>query len=127
MARLRTLLALFLITFGATFGALAWSGYYNPRPPRPLAVGSDAGALLVRTEPRRQFVAADSRVMAVPPREKLASVAAKPAVREVPVREAVARDAKPAAPKVVPVKAVKDKRPQQTAAQWPWPLSLFSN
>jgi hypothetical protein len=113
MARLRLLLALFLIAVGTTFGALAVSGYYEPHmrhgqlmtapvPPQPAEMPQ-----LSLWLPKHGFVAGDERRAAksqVKPKAAAKTVSAKP---------------RPTA-QVVP--AAKDKRPQAAATPWPWNL-----
>lgn len=111
MARLRLLFALLLMNLGTWFGALAISGYYEPHtmmsgaptaPPAGLSASVDA-AQFISLLTRERFVAVETPAAATPTKPK----AAKPAAKTK--------------------SAVADKRPQQTATQLPWPLSLFSN
>jgi len=111
VARLRLLLALFLMGLGTWFGALAISGYYGPQtmlsaesgksPPSPPPSANKAQ--FISPLSRSRFVAAEPPPPAPPAKPKLAKAAAK---------------TKPPAT---------DRRPQQASAQLPWPLSLFSN
>jgi hypothetical protein len=111
MARLRLLFALFLMSLGTWFGALAISGYYEPAmlmrtepaaAPFGLSASADASQFISLLS-RERFVAAEAPVTATLAKPK----AAKPAAKAKPT--------------------IVDKRPQQAAAKWPWPLSLFSN
>jgi len=105
MARFRLLFALSLLAIGTMFGALALSGYYDPRAPHNQAMSASSnageGAHFIRRQPRQRFVAADSQATLTPAKAKSAKSP---------------REAKP---------IVKDKQPRQTAAEWPW--GLFSN
>jgi len=111
MARLRLLFALLLMGLGTWFGALSLSGYYEPRvmhaPRSAASTGpsdtSDASRL-VSLASRQRFVAVETQAPVPPAKPKMA---------------------KPAAAKAKP--AVATKRPQQAAAQLPWPLNLLSN
>jgi septal ring-binding cell division protein DamX len=138
MARLRLLLALCLIGVGTTFGALALSGYYNPLTLQKqigVASADPKGSQLVRAKPRQRFVAADTQATTQPTTthtiaqatttqaatETLPWAKPKQPVVKSPPREAASK------PKDKADKSdkVKEKRPQQAAATWPW--SLFSN
>jgi hypothetical protein len=111
MARLRLLFALFLMSLGTWLGALAISGYYGPHAimraqpaaaPFGLSASEDASQF-INLISRQRFVVVDDQVVAAPAKAQTA----KPA-----------GEAKP---------TMVDKRPQQAADQWPWPLSLLSN
>ena len=110
MARLRLVFALFLMSLGAWIGGLALSGYNEPgvtmhTKPTAAPVGLSASAdasQFISLLSRERFVVVDAPVAPTPAKPKVAKVSAK---------------AKPPAT---------DKRPQQAAAQLPWPLSLFS-
>ncbi len=111
MARLRLLLALFLMAVGTWFGALAISGYYEPPmmmhteptvAPAGLSASADASQFISLLS-RERFVAVETPVAAAPAKPKTT----KPAAQTKP--------------------PVANKRPQQATTQWPWPLSLFSN
>jgi len=111
MARLRLLFALFLMSLGTWLGALAISGYYEPHAimraqptaaPFGLSASEDASQF-INLISRQRFVVVDDQVVAAPAKAQTA----KPA-----------GEAKP---------TMVDKRPQQAADQWPWPLSLLSN
>ena len=111
MARLRLLFALFLMSLGTWLGALAISGYYEPHAimraqpaaaPFGLSASEDASQF-INLISRQRFVVLDDQVVAAPAKAQTAKPAGK---------------AKP---------TMVDKRPQQAADQWPWPLSLLSN
>jgi hypothetical protein len=111
MARLRLLFALFLMSLGTWLGALAISGYYEPHAimraqpaaaPFGLSASEDASQF-INLISRQRFVLLDDQVVAAPAKAQTAKPAGK---------------AKP---------TMVDKRPQQAADQWPWPLSLLSN
>jgi hypothetical protein len=111
MARLRLLFALLLINLGAWFAALAINGYYEPRmmmrteptaAPFGLSASADASQFIGLVS-RERFVVVDDQIIAASAKPKMA----RPAAQGKPTIVA--------------------KRPQQAAAQWPWPLSLFSN
>ena len=110
MARLRLLFALLLMNLGTWFGALAISGYYEPHTmmnsvptaaPAGLSASVDT-AQFISLLTRERFVAVETP-MAAPTKPKAAKAAVKTKT------------------------TVAEKRPQQTATQLPWPLSLFSN
>jgi hypothetical protein len=110
MARLRLLFALLLMGLGTWFGALALSGYYEPRVmqalPDAAATGPSEAAdasRLASLASRQRFVAVEAHAPAPPAKPKMTKPAAKP---------------KPPAA---------TRRPQQAAAQLPWPLNLLSN
>jgi hypothetical protein len=111
MARLRLLFALFLINLGTWFGALAISGYYEPgvtmhTKPTAAPVGLSASEEMtqfVSLLTRERFVAVETPVGATPTKPKTPKAAAKTKAPAI------------------------EKRPQQTASQLPWPLSLFGN
>jgi hypothetical protein len=112
MARLRLLFALFLMSLGTWFGALALSGYYEPSitmqaAPTVSPVGLEASA---DTE---QFISLLTR-------ERFVAV-------ETPAAVAAPAKPKPAKAAVKTKPPAVEKRLQQTAGQLPWPLSLFSN
>ena len=109
MARLRLLFALFLMSLGTWLGALAISGYYEPHvimraqptaAPFGLSASEDASQF-INLISRQRFVVVDDQVVAAPAKTQTVKPAAK-------------------------AKMV-DKRSQQAADQWPWPLRLFSN
>jgi hypothetical protein len=111
MARLRLLFALFLMSLGTWLGALAISGYYEPHTimraepaaaPFGLSPSADASQF-INLISRQRFVVVDDQVVVVPAKAQTA----KPATKAKPT--------------------IVDKRPQQAADQWPWPLNLFSN
>ena len=112
MARLRLLFALLLMNLGTWFAALAISGYYEPgvmmrsEPPAAsvggLSTAPDASQFISLLT-RERFVAVEAPVAAQPTKPKPAKTAAR---------------TKPPAV---------EKRPQQAAAQLPWPLSLLGN
>jgi hypothetical protein len=111
MARLCLLFALFLMSLGTWLGALAISGYYGPHAimraqpaaaPFGLSASEDASQF-INLISRQRFVVVDDQVVAAPAKAQTAKPAGK---------------AKP---------TMVDKRPQQAADQWPWPLSLLSN
>jgi hypothetical protein len=116
MARVRLLLALFLMAVGTTFGALAISGYYEPHMRHGqsmAAVSSGAPQPAEKPQlalwlPRQRLV--DDRPPAKTPAKP------KTAAKTVPTKPKPATAALP---------AVRDKRPQPAAAQWPW--NLFGN
>jgi len=115
MARLRLLLALFLVAVGTTFGAFAISGYYEPHMlhgQSMMVVSSGTPQPAEKQQlalwlPRQSLVGIDERPAAKSPAKPKAAFPAKP---------------KPVTP-ALPV--VRDKRPRPAAAQWPW--SLFTN
>jgi hypothetical protein len=115
MARLRLLLALFLVAVGTTFGAFAISGYYEPhmlhgQSMTVVSSGTPHPAekpQLALWLPRQSLVGIDDRPAAKTAAKPKAALAAKP---------------KPVTP-ALPV--VRNKRPQPAAAQWPW--NLFGN
>jgi hypothetical protein len=112
MARLRLLLALFLIAVGTTCGALALSGYYGPHMPhgQPTAAPAGKAAASAETAPP------------IKPRFRKAPAAVGHASAAGPARPKAAK----APPKKKPIaKAKPPPPPQRTAAQWPW--SLFGN
>ena len=111
MARLRLLFALFLMSLGTWLGALAISGYYEPHAimraqpaaaPFGLSASEDASQF-INLISRQRFVVVDDQVVAA----RTKAQTAKPAGKATPT--------------------MVDKRPQQAADQWPWPLSLFGN
>src|ERR1700674_876715 len=108
MARLRLLFALFLMSLGTWFGALAISGYYEPH-------------MMMRTEP----VAAPAGLLASADTAQFISLL----TRERFVAVESPRTPAPAEPKAAkPVGKTKsaavDKRLQQPkSARWPWPLN----
>ena len=111
MARLCLLFALFLMSLGTWLGALAISGYYEPHAimraqpaaaPFGLSASEDASQF-INLISRQRFVVVDDHVVAAPAKAQTA----KPAGEAEPT--------------------MVDKRPQQAADQWPWPLSLLSN
>ena len=115
MARLRLLLALFLVAVGTTFGAFAISGYYEPHMLHGQSMTVVSSGTLQPAErpqlalwlPRQSLVGIDDRPAAKMPAKPKAAFPAKP---------------KPVTP-ALPM--VRDKRPRPAAAQWPW--SLFAN
>jgi hypothetical protein len=111
MARLRLLLAMFLLCLGAWVATLAVGSHDEPGmatragqsvPSAGSSAAPDAQQFISFLT-RERFVADDAAVKTAPIKSK----APKPAVR-----------AKPAAV---------EKRRQQADAQLPWPLSLLSN
>lgn len=110
------LLSLLMVTSGAIFGGLAISGYYEAHRSQGQASIAPASTREPEAKPqfpllhaRQRFLAIDNAPPAPPAKPK---VVAKP----------LPASTKPA-PKAQP--AVKDKRPQQAAAPWPW--NLFTN
>jgi hypothetical protein len=110
MARLRLLFALFLMSLGTWWGALAISGYYEPR--MPMRTAPTAASL------GRSAFPNESQFIGLLSRERFVVVEAPAATPAKPKPVRVAAKTKPPAV---------DKRPQQAAAQLPWPLSLFGN
>ena len=120
-ARLRVLLSLLMVTSGAIFGGLAISGYYEAHRPLGQALVAPASTREPEVKPqfpllhpRQRFLATDD--------DKPSAPQPKPKVVAPKVAKALPATTKPAV-NVQP--AVKDKRPQQAAAPWPW--SLFTN
>lgn len=117
MARLSLVFALSLIVVGSVLGGLALSGYYQPqamqaRPVMKAEIEAGPGSYLLRVQPRRQFLAVESKS------DTLAKTAPKaaPKPKVVAAAKAPPTETKPKA---------KEKRPQQTALQWPW--NMFGN
>lgn len=110
-ARLRLLFALFLMSVGTWFGALAISGYYEP-------------SVVMRTEP----VAVPANLSPAADAAQSVSLVSRKRFLAVEAPEAPAT-AKPKAQKTAakPKPPPADKRAQQAAVQLPWPLSLFNN
>ncbi len=116
LGRLRALFALSIVTFGALLGALAISGYYEPRATdvrRQAAIASGVGvegAAVSRLSlrGRHRFVTIREDEPVAPPvnvRTSAKLPAAKPEAKDRP--------------------APRPKRPRQAAAPWPW--SMFDN
>jgi hypothetical protein len=115
-AILRALFALSIVTLGALLGALAISGYYEPRlpnVPHQAAVASGANAL----PPSHLSLGSRSRFVSI----EGAEPAALPAKARPPPKPTVAK----AKPEAKSRPEPKPKRPRQAAAPWPW--SVFEN
>jgi hypothetical protein len=110
MARLRLLFALLLMAVGTTFGALALSGYYEPNR-------------MMHGQPMTTAPTAAPRPGEMP-RAALSHWARLVAVKEGPAASPPTRQkgakAPPAKPKTVVSGVPPVKRPQQSAAPWPW-------
>jgi hypothetical protein len=111
VASLRLLFALFLMSLGTWFGALAISGYYRPQT-MPSAEPAKSPPSLPPSADKAQFIGPLSRNRFVAVEPSAATAPAKP---------------KPPKGAAKPKPPATDKRPQQASAQLPWPLSLFSN
>jgi len=114
MARLRLLFALFLVAVGTTFGAFAISGYFEPhmRHGQSMTVSSGAPQPAEKPQlalwlPNPGFGAGEERPAGKAPAKP------KVAAKTVPTKPKPATSALP---------AVRDKRPQPKAAEWPWNL-----
>jgi len=111
MARLRLLLAMFLLCLGAWVATLAISGHdeagmarrAGPSAPSAGSSASSDAQQFISFLTRERFVADDAAATTAPVKSK----APKPAVRTKP--------------------AGVEKRRQQADAQLPWPLNLLSN
>ena len=106
MSRLRLLFALVLIAAGTCVGALALSGYYDgPMHAQSLAAAAESPLTpetFIRLLSRQRLVANDEQ--AAMPMPSQPTTAQTPPKARAPV---------------------KDKRPKQAAAPWPW--SWFGN
>ena len=112
MARLRLLFALLLVAVGSTFGAFALSGYFEPPVTHGQPVVAPDATPRPAERPQLGLSHARHRLIGVDDRPAVALPAkAKPAAKSTPVKP------KLAIPRPPPVK---DGRPQQAAAPWPW-------